>query len=157
MFNTYLKQLTLECENIWQNGRQLCEAISLNGHPCVYELHLVGDSESNKTELDQEISEIEEESENERFKSQNDDHEVDSKYQKSRSRSIKSGSGHRDSSLNKKMRDRHSSNNSRSGSSFETKKPLSVKNHNSNIITIAASNCGDFQLERTVIFNFNIF
>lgn len=155
MFNTYLKQLTVECENIWQNGRQLCEAISLNGHPCVYELHLVGDCESNKAELkdDQEISEIEEESANEGFKSQNEDnYEVESRYQssKSRSRSIKSGSENRDGSL-KKMRDRHSSDNSRNGSSFETKKPLSIKNHNSNIITIAASNCGEFQLERTVM------
>jgi hypothetical protein len=41
MYARYLARLNKECLNIWQNGRQLCESISLTGHSCVYELHRV--------------------------------------------------------------------------------------------------------------------
>lgn len=159
MFNKYLKQLTKECENIWQSGRQLCEAVSLNGHPCIYELHRVpteNDFAKLESKDEAEISEIEEElSESERMKSQNEksddasNYESDSKYysKKSRSRSIRSDSKRRDNSQKMRM-DRHPSNGSRSR--YDSKKPLAVKAHNSNIITIAASNCGEFQRERIV-------
>lgn len=153
MFNKYLKQLTKECENIWQTGRQLCEAISLNGHPCVYELHRVPaeqDSKANSESKEEtEISEIEEElSQNENSEDASN-YESDSKYygKKSRSRSIRSDSKRRDNSQKMRM-DRHPSNGSRSR--YDAKKPLAVKVHSSNIITIAASNCGEFQRERIV-------
>ena len=158
MFNKYLKQLMKECENIWQNGRQLCEAVSMNGHPCVYELHRIPteqDLAKAESKDETEISEIEEEeSETERTKSQNEksedtnNYESDSKYYgKSRSRSIRSESKRRDTSQKLRM-DRLPSNESRSR--HDSKKTISFKVHSSNIITIAASNCGEFQRERLV-------
>ena len=139
MFNKYLKQLTHECELIWHNGRQLCEAVSLNGHACIYELHKVPDCNSlniSESNLEPDISDIDEKSEN----------EEDSRYYgvKSRSRSMRSDSNKRDTA--KANSDRHSSNSSRNG----TRNKLVLKAHNSNIITISASNCGEFQMERTV-------
>ena len=34
----YLDQLEQECEQVWKNGRQLCEEISLTGNHCVNEV-----------------------------------------------------------------------------------------------------------------------
>jgi hypothetical protein len=149
MFNTFLKQLTAECEQIW-HSRQLCEAVSLNGHACVYELHRVAAVDLNVSAeggiLEAEISDIDEKSETEKS---DDDYKAPSEKlysNKSRSRSIRSDSNKRDTSQ-KKPSDRQSSDNSgRSG----VKRTLPVKSHSSNIITIAASNCGEFQMERKV-------
>jgi len=153
LFNTYLKQLTAECEQIWQS-RQLCEAVSLNGHACIFELHRISTYLGSLTDsggLDAEISDIDEKSENE--KSENDIRVVNEKFygNKSRSRSIRSDSNKRDTSQ-KKPADRLLS----SSSCFSVnKRVLPVKSHNSNIITIAASNCGEFQMERKVINQYN--
>lgn len=34
----YIKQLEEDCVRVWKAGRQLCEAISLTGNPCVNEV-----------------------------------------------------------------------------------------------------------------------
>ncbi|XP_063965334.1 nonsense-mediated mRNA decay factor SMG8-like isoform X1 [Lytechinus pictus] len=45
-YETFAAQLQEECELFWQNGRQLCEVISLTGHHCIHKLHLLpGDPE----------------------------------------------------------------------------------------------------------------
>ena len=31
-----MSQLQEECEAIWKNGRQICESISLTGHPYIF-------------------------------------------------------------------------------------------------------------------------
>ena len=79
MFKKYLQQLEADCLNIWKQGRQSCEAISLTGNSCINDMHRVC---------------IE------------DDDDL-----------------------------------------------LPIKNHNSNVITIATSNCGYFQKDRTDPFN----
>jgi len=34
----YLEQLEQECEQVWKNGRQMCEELSLTGNHCVNEV-----------------------------------------------------------------------------------------------------------------------
>ena len=34
----YMRQLELNCDNMWKGGRQLCEAVSLTGNHCVNEV-----------------------------------------------------------------------------------------------------------------------
>ena len=86
MYKKYLKQLENDCLNIWKQGRQLCEAISLTGNSCVNEMHRVENEES------------------------------------------------------------------ASASNIEIQN-LPLKIHNSNVITIATSNCGYHQKERIDPFN----
>lgn len=38
----YLKKLEDECTSIWSSGRQLCDAVSLTGKPCMHKRHGVG-------------------------------------------------------------------------------------------------------------------
>ena len=148
----FLEQLTTECINIWTNGRQLCEAISLTEHPCIYNLHRLPTcpSEQETQKEDQELK--------------NDD----LKENKSRSRSTKSRTN------NRKINHRSYRNRSRNGDESTNEDDINsdessgtsrgeprnknkssippIKSHNSNIVTIAASNCGEFQLERKVVF-----
>ena len=49
MYKKYLKQLENDCLNIWKQGRQLCESISLTGNPCVNEMHRVVDDEDEES------------------------------------------------------------------------------------------------------------
>ena len=35
-FEHYAQQLQEECNQVWWNGRHLCEASSMTGQPCVY-------------------------------------------------------------------------------------------------------------------------
>lgn len=35
----YMKQLEEECTSIWSSGRQLCDAVSLTGKPCMHQRH----------------------------------------------------------------------------------------------------------------------
>ncbi|XP_058223102.1 uncharacterized protein LOC131332797 isoform X1 [Rhododendron vialii] len=35
----YMKQLENECTSIWSSGRQLCDAVSLTGKPCMHQRH----------------------------------------------------------------------------------------------------------------------
>ena len=35
----YLTQLEEECGRLWRHGRQLCEALSLTGNPCINPVH----------------------------------------------------------------------------------------------------------------------
>ena len=37
----YLKQLEEDCQKIWQNGRQLCEEVSLTGNHCISQVYNV--------------------------------------------------------------------------------------------------------------------
>ncbi|XP_047341070.1 uncharacterized protein LOC124944772 isoform X2 [Impatiens glandulifera] len=39
--NLYKKKLEEECTLIWKSGRQLCDAISLTGKPCIHQRHKV--------------------------------------------------------------------------------------------------------------------
>ena len=36
----YMKQLELNCDNMWKGGRQLCEGVSLTGNHCVNEVSI---------------------------------------------------------------------------------------------------------------------
>lgn len=38
----YMKKLKDECTSIWSSGRQLCDAVSLTGKPCMHKRHSVG-------------------------------------------------------------------------------------------------------------------
>ncbi|KAK1398344.1 Nonsense-mediated mRNA decay factor SMG8 [Heracleum sosnowskyi] len=38
----YLKKLEEECTSIWSSGRQLCDAVSLTGKPCMHQRHDAG-------------------------------------------------------------------------------------------------------------------
>eukprot|EP00795_Rhopilema_esculentum_P006867 gene6867-12467_t len=42
-FEHYIAQLQEDCNQIWWNGRQLCEIRSLTGQPCVYPFHRIPD------------------------------------------------------------------------------------------------------------------
>ncbi|PQQ14083.1 uncharacterized protein Pyn_06895 [Prunus yedoensis var. nudiflora] len=42
----FAKKLEDECTSIWKSGRQLCDAISLTGKPCMHQRHEVETSES---------------------------------------------------------------------------------------------------------------
>lgn len=158
MFTHYLNRLRSECANIWQNGRQLCEAVSLTGHSCVYELHRVPAEHQN----DDHASENEEEDDkkstgsssarqDDRSSRKNNENSqesvVDADQNRSRSTSIKLPSN----KPNKKQ------------SQQQAKTPkLPIKSHNSNIFTRGASNCGEFQRERKDPFdladaNFNFY
>jgi protein SMG8 len=44
MYKKYLNKLEDDCLKIWKSGRQLCELVSLTGHPCVHELHRVDET-----------------------------------------------------------------------------------------------------------------
>ena len=149
-----MKELIEECTNVWQNGRQLCEAVSLNGHACVYELHRVptgNEVELNDSSLlkektsesneDEEAKIAEEEEASSQAESSQEKYPLKSNsYSQNRSRSHRSESNRR--------LGRHINKSDRTSSSGSRNKALPIKNHSSNIITIAASNCGEFQLER---------
>ncbi|XP_044481775.1 uncharacterized protein LOC123208369 isoform X3 [Mangifera indica] len=42
----YAKMLEDECKSIWESGRQLCDAVSLTGKPCMHQRHNVDNDES---------------------------------------------------------------------------------------------------------------
>lgn len=129
MYKHYLEQLKTKCSDIWQNGRQLCESMSLTGHCCINELHRLPSSEFAE-ELDED-DDNDDDDENEAETGQNSEDEHVSRLRKvGRSESKRRGIIHRESST-----------------CSEVRQPR-VKRHNSNIITRAASNCGEFQRER---------
>jgi protein SMG8 len=39
-YKRYVQQLVEQCTRLWQDGRQLCEAISLTGNPCKNEVRI---------------------------------------------------------------------------------------------------------------------
>ncbi|KAJ4725008.1 Smg8/Smg9 [Melia azedarach] len=42
----FAKMLEDECKSVWESGRQLCDAVSLTGKPCMHQRHNVGNDES---------------------------------------------------------------------------------------------------------------
>ncbi|KAL0280635.1 UNVERIFIED_CONTAM: hypothetical protein PYX00_001865 [Menopon gallinae] len=50
MMDKYAEQLEKECLKHWQNGRQMCQVLSLTGHPCTNAIHK-GGSEERATEF----------------------------------------------------------------------------------------------------------
>ena len=45
----YLKQLEATCLEVWRDGRQLCEEVSITGNHCIHQLHrLPGDEETDE-------------------------------------------------------------------------------------------------------------
>ena len=150
MYNTYLEQLKSECISIWQNGRQQCEAISLTGHGCMHEVHILP-NESNPSENDPKEDDNDEE---------DDNLEIRREFNRSRIGSnMKSLSllKHRDSL-------RNSSNSSRKNEEMSnvSSRKMPIKSHNSNLVSRGASNCGEWQRDRKDPFdlkeaNFNFF
>ncbi|BBN08511.1 protein SMG8 [Marchantia polymorpha subsp. ruderalis] len=47
----YVETLKRDCEAVWQSGRQLCDAESLTGKPCIHQVHEVNDSLSSNSNL----------------------------------------------------------------------------------------------------------
>ena len=138
MYNHYMSQLKEECEAIWKNGRQLCESISLTGHPCINELHiLLSEKTASRDQSDEEENIVTKKI----VPSDLEDSEQDSSSER-----IRTGSKHE---RKRRFERQNSEERSRSNASSVGKRPP-IKSHNSNIITIAASNCGEFQLERRV-------
>lgn len=45
MIDKYAAQLEKECVKHWQNGRQMCQILSLTGHPCTNAIHKGGSTE----------------------------------------------------------------------------------------------------------------
>ncbi|KAK6633972.1 hypothetical protein RUM44_004579 [Polyplax serrata] len=45
MIDKYAAQLEKECIKHWQNGRQMCQVLSLTGHPCTNAIHKGGSTE----------------------------------------------------------------------------------------------------------------
>lgn len=45
MMDKYATQLEKECLKHWQNGRQMCQVLSLTGHPCTHAIHKGGSDE----------------------------------------------------------------------------------------------------------------
>ena len=145
MYTHYLEQLKRECNNIWANGRQLCEAVSLTGHNCVLELHRVAATDSEETtgadttEEPLRIAPVESDSTSTVFTTTTATSEDES-------------SSHRPSITDLKTNKRSRSNRAVSGSSrlasTTERDVIKVRPHTSNIVTVAASNCGLFQRER---------
>lgn len=104
-FNLYLDQLKRKCNDIWQNGRCLCECISLTGHNCIHELHNL----TNEGPIEDESAKSEE-------------NRLEKSFHIEENTLL----------LNQKTKN------------FKT----SIKTHNSGILTVSASNCGEFQRER---------
>lgn len=104
-YNIYLDQLKNKCNEIWQNGRRLCESVSLTGHNCVHELHNLID----ESPIEDETKECEEIP-----KDKNNHVEENTLLLNQKAKIYK----------------------------------ISAKTHNSGIVTISASNCGEFQRER---------
>lgn len=146
MYNTYLEQLTQECLNIWTNGRQLCEAISLTEHPCVYNLHKLPNSSSDELDTNEADSAKESETDKKRSRSVKSRTATTSRLKSYRNRSRQGESFVNDSS-DSDLESNHSKEESITTSGRSSKKAV-CKPHNSNIVTVAASNCGEFQLER---------
>lgn len=42
MLDKYVTVLEKQCNDHWRNGRQMCETLSLTGHPCVNAIHKGG-------------------------------------------------------------------------------------------------------------------
>lgn len=127
MYNRYLAQLKRDCTNVWTNGRQLCESLSLTGHNCILEYHRLPTSEPPTTLDDLTLNEPE-----------------SSSADKSEDDTTPMRNSRLQTELDKNKRSR--SNRTVSGGSRVT--DLKVKHHVSNIVTRAASNCGEFQRER---------
>lgn len=49
-YEHFANQLQEECNQIWWNGRHLCEATSMTGQPCVYPYHNIPTGQSDQTE-----------------------------------------------------------------------------------------------------------
>ncbi|XP_047108247.1 nonsense-mediated mRNA decay factor SMG8 isoform X1 [Schistocerca piceifrons] len=55
----YTTQLERECERHWRSGRQMCEVLSLTGHPCTNPLHRGGGEGAGGGELNTEAADSE--------------------------------------------------------------------------------------------------
>jgi len=42
MLDKYVAILEKQCNEHWKNGRQMCETLSLTGHPCMNAIHKGG-------------------------------------------------------------------------------------------------------------------
>ena len=157
MYSHYLKRLKTECTNIWQNGRQLCEAISLTGQSCVYELHrLPGDpveqpeaGEEDKPALSLEKEGVEQSEEKSNPSKQSSGRTSNKKFSRQSrhlNKSLTVNVSERTSSMDSKKSSDDNKTSSRSRSVSNT--VMSQKQHSSSIVTRAASNCGEFQSER---------
>ena len=49
-YEHYANQLQEECNQVWWNGRHLCEVMSMTGQPCVYPYHNIPDGKADNTE-----------------------------------------------------------------------------------------------------------
>lgn len=135
MFNVYLEKLINECNDIWLNGRQLCEAVSLTGHCCALELHCLPFSDETNSNIES-IEETKPYAPKGEFET--------TKGAKSLLHFSKQGrNAHRYSS---RMRTA-----SKTTSAMSAASSLPIRYHSSNIVTRAASNCGEFQMDRKVI------
>ena len=140
MYNHYLAQLKRDCSNVWTNGRQLCEAVSLTGHNCVLELHRLPTISANETTTttttvlpaatdDESIIGVTETESATTIATTNSEKSEDETTSTSSQRrfikieSLKRSRSHRTVSSN-------------------SNRELKTKHHTSNIVTLAASNCG---------------
>lgn len=49
-YEHYANQLQEECNQVWWNGRHLCEVMSMTGQPCVYPYHNIPDGKAENAE-----------------------------------------------------------------------------------------------------------
>ncbi|MCO5578904.1 hypothetical protein L7F22_032753 [Adiantum nelumboides] len=49
--NLFTDKLKVECEAIWKSGRQLCDAVSLTGRPCIHKVHDAEPGSSDKVKI----------------------------------------------------------------------------------------------------------
>ncbi|KAH9326312.1 hypothetical protein KI387_006490, partial [Taxus chinensis] len=56
--HVFLQKLKEDCEAIWKSGRQLCDAVSLTGKPCVHQKHNVIGPSSSPPDLESEKASV---------------------------------------------------------------------------------------------------
>jgi protein SMG8 len=174
----YFEKLKGDCEFIWQNGRQSCEAVSLTGQPCINQLHSLeltdqsdhsdNDSHSDSDHSNSALTKKKQNSPSSRGQSEivADKRLINLTTSRNRSGSSScrgasasaftvdvdtmTSSSDSDNETNKPREDNKKViQTSKSRSKSKQHLDLPVKPHNSTIITIAASNCGEYQAERT--------
>ena len=130
MFNVYLEKLINECNDIWLNGRQLCEAVSLTGHCCALELHCLPLSDESNPNVES----------------------IERYGVKGEPETTKGNKSLLSFSKQGRNAHRYSSRMRAASKTTGASSSLPIRYHSSNIVTRAASNCGEFQMDRKVIF-----
>ncbi|KAI5068008.1 hypothetical protein GOP47_0016353 [Adiantum capillus-veneris] len=49
--NLFTEKLKADCEAIWKSGRQLCDAVSLTGRPCIHKVHDVSQGSTDEVKI----------------------------------------------------------------------------------------------------------